>query len=104
MAHIKSVLKEEQDVHLPEKDVSVIYLSDEKRKLSLVSVRKNEILMASFSIAFTTDKEMNIIYAACTKSWPDGETPLIVHDFTRGINPLILYQNLKCFNSCPRLN
>jgi hypothetical protein len=68
MACIKSFLKEERDINLPEKEVSEIDELDEKGKLACLAVSKNELAMASFSIAFTTDKAMNILYTACTEN------------------------------------
>jgi hypothetical protein len=29
--------------------------------------------MASFSMAFTTNKAMNIVYAVSTEGWPEGD-------------------------------
>jgi hypothetical protein len=62
MARIKSTLKEERDVNLPEKEVSEIDEQDKKGKLAHLAVSKNALAMASFLIAFTTDKAMNILY------------------------------------------
>jgi hypothetical protein len=44
--------------------------------------------MASFSIAFTTEKAMNIIYPACTENWPDGEAHLVVRELYKRYRPL----------------
>jgi hypothetical protein len=88
MARIKSILKEERDVNLPEKEVSEIDEQDEKGKLARLAVSKNELAMASFSIAFTTDKVMNILYAACTENWPDGEAHLVVRELYKRYRPL----------------
>jgi tRNA U34 5-carboxymethylaminomethyl modifying enzyme MnmG/GidA len=60
MARIKSILKEERDINLPEKEVSEIDEQDEKGKLARLVVSKNDLAMASFSIVFTTDTAMNI--------------------------------------------
>jgi hypothetical protein len=66
MARIKRILKEERDLQLPEKEVSEIDETDEKGKLVRLAVNRNELAMASFSIGFTTEKAMNIIYASYT--------------------------------------
>jgi hypothetical protein len=60
MSRIKSILKEERELHLPEKDVSEIDETDEKGKLACLAVNRNESAMESFSIAFITEKAMNI--------------------------------------------
>jgi hypothetical protein len=72
MACIKSILKEERGLHLPEKEVSEIYETDEKGKLACLAVNRNNLAMASFSIAFTTEKTMNIMYVAFKENRPDG--------------------------------
>jgi hypothetical protein len=50
MARIKSILKEERDLHLPEKEVSEIDETDEKGKLSRLAVNSNELVMAIFPL------------------------------------------------------
>jgi Zinc knuckle len=47
------------------------------------AVKKNEIAMASFSIAFTTEKAMNIIYSAYNENWPEGEAYLVVQELMK---------------------
>jgi hypothetical protein len=51
-------------------------------------VSKNALAMASFSIAFTTDKVMHILHAACTENWPDGEAHLVVRELYKRYRPL----------------
>jgi hypothetical protein len=88
MARIKSILKEERYLHLPEKEVSEIDETEEKGKLARLAVNRNELAMASFSIAFTTEKAMNIIYAAYKENWPDGEAHLVVRELYKRYRPL----------------
>jgi hypothetical protein len=61
-----------------------------KRRASwpLLAVNRNELAMASFSIAFTTEKAMNIIYAACNENCPDGEAHLVVQELYMRYRPL----------------
>jgi hypothetical protein len=101
MARIKSILKEERDVNLPEKEVSEIDEQDEKGKLARLAVSKNELAMASFLIAFTTNKAMNILYAACTENWPDGEAHLWSESCIRGTDLLIQYLKWSCISIYP---
>jgi hypothetical protein len=56
--------------------------------LARLAVNRNELAIASFSIAFTTEKAMNIIYAACTENWPDGEAHLVVRELYKRYRPL----------------
>jgi hypothetical protein len=44
--------------------------------------------MASFSIVLTTDKAINIIHAACTENWLDGESHLVVRNLHKRYRPL----------------
>jgi gag-polypeptide of LTR copia-type len=60
----------------------------ELTKEQQTAVKKNEIAMASFSIAFTTEKAMNIIYSACNKNWPEGEAYLVVRELMKQYRPL----------------
>jgi hypothetical protein len=78
MSRFKDILKEERDKHLPEKEVSEDEDQNELTKEQQTAVKKNEIALASFSIAFTTKKAMNIIYSACNENWPEGEAYLVV--------------------------
>jgi hypothetical protein len=48
MAHIKNILKEERDPHLPEKEVSEIDETDKKGELALLVVNRNELVTANF--------------------------------------------------------
>jgi hypothetical protein len=65
MSKFKDILKEVRDVNLPESKVSEE--NEEITKEQRIAIRKNEVTMASFSMAFTTDKAMNMVYAASTE-------------------------------------
>jgi hypothetical protein len=88
LSRFKDILKEERDKHLPEKEVSEDEDQKEVTKEQQTAVKKNEIAMASFSIAFTTEKGMNIIYSACNKNWPEGEAYLVVRELMKRYRPL----------------
>jgi hypothetical protein len=51
------------------KEVSETELEHESNKTIRIAVRKNELAMASFSIAFVTKMAMITIYAVCTENW-----------------------------------
>jgi hypothetical protein len=96
MACIKSILKEERDLHSTEKEVSEIDETEEKGKLARLVVNRNELAMASFPIAFTTEKAMNIIYAACTENcWPNSEAHLVVRELYKRYRPLDTVSKLE---------
>jgi hypothetical protein len=88
MARIKSILEEERDLHLPKKEVNGIDETDKKGKLARLAIIRKKLVMESFSIAFKTEKAMNIIYAACTENWPDSEGHLVVQELYKRYRPL----------------
>ena len=88
LAKIKDILKEVRDPNLREKEVSEFDEEDESNKLARIAIKKNELAMLSFSIAFTSDSAMNILYAACTENWPDGEAHLVVRELMKRYRPL----------------
>jgi hypothetical protein len=81
MSKFKDNLKETRDRNLPEEEMSED--NDEITKEQQISIRKNEIAMASFSMAFTTVKAMNIVYAASTEGWPESEAYLVVKNLMK---------------------
>jgi hypothetical protein len=88
MSNFKDILKEERDKNLPEKEVSdedeEEYLT-EKQKLA---IKKNSKAITGFSLAFSTDKSMQILYAASTEGWPEGEAYLVVKELMKRYRPL----------------
>jgi hypothetical protein len=67
MSGFKDVLKEECDKSLPEEEVSS---NDhyEFSKKQVRTVRKNDKAITSFSLPFSTDKAMQIMYVACAEA------------------------------------
>ena len=55
MTKTKDNLSKERDPILPEKDVSALEKEDDSNKFIRIAIRKNELAMSSFSIAFTTE-------------------------------------------------
>jgi hypothetical protein len=65
MSGFKDILKEERDKNLPEEEVS-----SEDNTLTKEEARaviKNDTAITSFSLAFNTNKAMQILYVDCTK-------------------------------------
>jgi hypothetical protein len=58
IAHIKSILKEERNLHLPEKEVRNLGKTNEKVNLSHLAVNINKLAVESFPIRFTTEKSI----------------------------------------------
>jgi hypothetical protein len=86
MSKFKDILKEVRDVNLPESEVSEE--NEEITKEQRIAIRKNEVTMASFSMAFTTDKAMNMVFAASTVGWQEGEAYLVVRERMKKYRPL----------------
>jgi len=86
MAKFKSVLSGERDPHLPEKEVGE-YDDVEDDKMAK-AIRRNELAMLSFAMAFTTDGLMNMIHSACTEEWPEGQAHLVVQELLRKYRPV----------------
>jgi hypothetical protein len=56
--------------------------------------------MPSFSIAFTTEKAMNIIYAACTENWSDIDAHLLIRELYERYRPLDTRGDASAFIMC----
>jgi predicted Zn-ribbon and HTH transcriptional regulator len=87
MNKFKDILKETRDPNLPRKEVSnedYDLLTKEQRQ----AIKKNEIAMASFSMAFITDKAMNIVFLASTEGWEEGEAHLVVKELMKRYRPI----------------
>jgi hypothetical protein len=54
---------------------------------ALLSIGTN-LQWQAFSISFTTEKAINIIYAACKENWLDGEAYLVVRELYKRYRPL----------------
>jgi hypothetical protein len=93
MSKFKDFLKETRDRNFPEEN-----MSEDNHKITKeqrIVIRKNEIVMASFSMAFTTDKAMNIVYAVSTEGWPEGDAYLVVQHLMKKYRPLDTVSTIK---------
>jgi hypothetical protein len=59
--------------------------------------------MASFSMGFTTDKAMNIVYAASTEGWPEVEAYLVVKNLMKKYRPLDTVSKIKMRQQLARI-
>jgi hypothetical protein len=101
MSKFKDILKESKERNLPEEEMSEE--NDGITKEQSIVIRKNEIAMASFSMAFTTDKAMNIVYAASTEGWPEGEAHLVVKNLMKKYRPLNTVSKIKMRQQLARI-
>ena len=58
------------DANLPDKDSDALDETTDKDKI--LAKRRNEIAMASLTMAFTKEEQMGYIYEAQTDDYPDG--------------------------------
>jgi hypothetical protein len=68
-----------------------------------MAIRKNELAMASFLMAFTTDKAMNIVYVASTEVWPEGEAYQFVKKLMKKYRPLDTVSKIKMRQQLERI-
>jgi hypothetical protein len=59
--------------------------------------------MASFSMAFTTDKAMIIVYATSTEAWTEGEAYLFVKNLMKKYRPLDTVSKIKMRQQLARI-
>jgi flavodoxin len=90
IAHIQMILNEEMGIHLPLKELSEIVETDDNYKLACKAVNSNKLTMVSFFIALTTEKVMNIIYAAFEVNSTDFFSIWFFDCYTKGTDLLIL--------------
>jgi uncharacterized surface anchored protein len=92
MNKFRSILKETNDKNLSEEEVSKD--DEELTKEQRIEVKKNKVTMASFTIAFTTYKWMNMVFAAATEEWQEGEAYLVVKELMKKYRPHDNFQRL----------
>ena len=63
---------------LPTTDASIIDETTDPGKKQAAAKKRNEIAMANFTMAFTTEGTISLVYKAETADWPDGLAHLIV--------------------------
>jgi hypothetical protein len=79
-------MKETRDKNLPVEEVSE---DDEKlTKEQRIAITKNKVEIASFTMIFTTEKARNMVFAAITEGWQDGEAYLVVKANMKKYHPL----------------
>jgi hypothetical protein len=71
--------------------------------LARLAVNRNKLAMAGFSIAFKTEKAMNIIYSACIENWPDCEAHLVVRELNKRYRPLDAVSKVEMCQNVSRL-
>jgi hypothetical protein len=86
MSKFKDIFKAIRDWNLPEEEMSED--NNEIKTEIRVAIGKNELAMARFSMVFTTDKVISMVYAASAEGWPEGEAYLVVRQLIKKYRPL----------------
>jgi hypothetical protein len=51
--------------------------------------------MESFTMAFTKDKAMNMVFATATEGWQEGEAYLVVKELMKKYRPLVTVSKIE---------
>jgi hypothetical protein len=94
----RDILKETWDKNLTKEEVSE---DDEKlTKEKRITITKNEVAMASFTMAFTTNKAVNLVFAAATEGLRKKEKHILYWKISwRSTVLLTLFKRLKWDNN-----
>jgi hypothetical protein len=66
------------EADLPATDAMVVDITTNLGKKQAVAKKRNEIVIANFMMAFTSEGTISLVYKASTVDWPDGLAHLIV--------------------------
>ena len=84
----RQALAENGDEDLPEKEGEEIDESTTNGKKQLAAKKRNEVAMASFTMAFTSESVMGLVYKASTTNWPSGLAIIVVKGLLKKYRPL----------------
>ncbi len=73
-----SALKIGGEADMPASDAEVIDLTDVQGLRQEAAKKRNEIAIANFTMAITSEGTISLVYKAATADWPDGLAHLIV--------------------------
>ncbi len=72
MYNFRQALAEDGDSDLPENESNELDKTTPVGKKMLAAKKRNEVAMANFTIAFTSEGVMGLVYKALTTDWPSG--------------------------------
>ena len=81
-------LSKEGDVDMPTSDDEAFDVTTPTGKKILKAKKRNQVAMASFCMAFTTEGVMQVIYKSYTKEWPSGLAKIVVEGLMQRYRPL----------------
>ena len=80
-------LGEKPDPNLPAKAATVIDETTADGKLQAKAVQENAVAMANFTMAFTTDGLMQMVFSSMSADWPEGRACDVVTNLFRKYKP-----------------
>ena len=73
-----AALKESDDVDLPASDADVLDLTKDEGKRQDAARKRNNVAMANFTMAFTSEALMGLVFKAQSAEWPGGKASRVV--------------------------
>jgi hypothetical protein len=73
-----AALREKDETDLPGSDDEVLDLTKDNDKRKDAARKRNNIAMANFTMAFTSEALMGLVYKAQTTEWPGGKASRVV--------------------------
>ena len=81
-------LDENGDENLPSSDRAVIDAKTPEGKLQVIAKKANQMAIANFTMAFTTEATMGLVCHAYTEEWPRGLAKLVIEGLMAKYRPL----------------
>ena len=80
-------LKDEKDDDLPDKEDEELDESTAEGKKAVAARKRNHTAMAAFTMAFTKETTMGMVYKSMTKEWPGGLAHVVVKALFKKFKP-----------------
>ena len=84
----RQALAENGDSDLPANESEELDETTPVGKKMLAAKKRNEVAMANFTMAFTTEGVMGLVYKASTTDWPSGLATVVVQGLLKKYRPL----------------
>ena len=87
MYQFGDALKDKAEADLPDKEDEVLDLTTDAGKAKKVAKRRNDVALASLTMAFVTDKLAGLILSAQTVDWPSGLAWMVIKALFKKYQP-----------------
>jgi hypothetical protein len=84
---VQSIQQGTGDPDLPVADASSLSVDADVANLQTLAKKRNDIAMAQFTMAFTTDSDLAMIYEAESIAWPNGKASSVVDALFKKYSP-----------------